>query len=134
YRNLIYPKGAFVLHMLRMMMWTPQEKDVGFSAMRGDLVNTYRDKPATTEDFQRIVEKHMTKSMDLTHNGKMDWFFDEWVRGTELPDYAFTYTLEKTPEGKVLLSWTLRQSNVSDGFQMPVPIYLEMANKQFAKL
>jgi aminopeptidase N len=134
YSNLIYPKGAFVLHMLRMMMWTPQQKDIGFSAMMEDFLNTYRGKSATAEDFQRIVEKHMTPSMDLTHNGKMDWFFEPWVQGTELPQYAFSYKLEKTPEGRVALNWSLRQSNVSANFQMPVPIYLELNNKQFAKL
>ncbi len=134
YASLIYPKGAFVLHMLRMMLWTPQEKDIQFSAIMRDFLETFRGKPATTEDFQHLVEKHMTPSMDLARNHKMDWFFDEWVRGTELPAYAFTYSLGKTPEGKVVLSWTLQQSGVSGDFQMPVPIYLEMANKQFAKL
>ena len=24
YQNLVYPKGAYILHMVRMMMWTPQ--------------------------------------------------------------------------------------------------------------
>ena len=27
YQNLVYPKGAYILHMIRMMMWTPKEGD-----------------------------------------------------------------------------------------------------------
>jgi hypothetical protein len=134
YRDLIYPKGAYVLHMLRMMMWTPQEKDARFSATMQDFLETFRNRPASTEDFQHIVEKHMSPAMNLTHNGKMDWFFDEWVRGTALPQYDFRYTLDKDKDGAVLLWLRIQQSNVSDDFQMPVPVYIETANGQFARL
>jgi hypothetical protein len=24
YQNLVYPKGAYILHMIRMMMWSPK--------------------------------------------------------------------------------------------------------------
>jgi hypothetical protein len=36
-----------------------------------------------------MVEKHMTPGMDLDHNHKMDWFFNEYVYGTDLPQYHF---------------------------------------------
>jgi hypothetical protein len=134
YDDLIYPKGAYVLHMLRMMMWTPQEKDAQFSATMHDFLETYRNKPASTEDFQHIVEKHMSPVMNLTHNGKMDWFFDEWVRGTQLPQYDFRYSLDRDKDGAVLLWIRIQQSNVSDDFQMLVPVYIETSNGQYAKL
>jgi hypothetical protein len=28
YEDLVYPKGAFILHMIQMMMWTPREGDL----------------------------------------------------------------------------------------------------------
>src|SRR5205823_3420449 len=71
YRRLVYPKGAFVLHMLRMMMWDSKTQDQRFKEMMRDFVQTYANKVATTEDFKAAVEKHMTKEMDLDHNGKM---------------------------------------------------------------
>jgi aminopeptidase N len=134
YRDLIYPKGAYVLHMLRMMMWTPQDKDDQFIATMHDFLETFRNKSASTEDFQHIVEKHMSPGMNLTHNGKMDWFFDEWVRGTAIPQYDFRYTLDRDKDGTVLLWLRIQQSNVSDDFQMLVPVYLETSNGQYAKL
>ena len=27
YQNLVYPKGAYILHMIRMMMWSPKDGD-----------------------------------------------------------------------------------------------------------
>ncbi|HEY6377315.1 MAG TPA: hypothetical protein VIX90_17480, partial [Edaphobacter sp.] len=30
YQSLIYPKGAYILHMLQMLYWTPQYKNEPF--------------------------------------------------------------------------------------------------------
>jgi Peptidase family M1 domain len=127
-RRLIYPKGAYILHMLRLMMWDNHTGDQAFKAMMQDFVNTYRGKPATTEDFKAMVEKHMTSQMDMEHNHKMDWFFNEYVYGTQLPAYKFDYNFTPDPNGDIVFSFTLSQSNVDKNFHMPVPIYLELDN------
>jgi len=132
-RNLIYPKGAFILHMVRMMMWTQQDGDKQFQAMMQDLMQIHKLQAITTEDFKAIVESHMTPAMNLTKNGKMDWFFDEYVYGTELPTYHFEG--QATPNDKgVSLHVKLVQSGVSDTFRMPVPIYVEYVNGHSFKL
>lgn len=127
-RHLIYPKGAYVLHMLRMMMWSNDSGDQQFKDMMHDFVNTYSGHAATTEDFKAIVEKHMTPDMRRIGEGKMDWFFDEYVYGTELPSYKVDYNFEKNAQGDVVLNLKLTQSDVSKRFRMLVPIYLELAN------
>ena len=127
-RRLIYPKGAFVLHMLRQMMWDRRTGDQDFKAMMHDFVATYSGKAASTEDFQGIVEKHMTTDMRALGNGKMDWFFDEYVYGTALPSYQLDSSFEKDASGDVVLHFKLTQSNVDEHFRMLVPIYLELAN------
>ena len=132
-RNLIYPKGAFILHMVRMMMWSPQEGDKRFEATMQDLIQSHKLQPITTEDFKAAIERHMTPGMNLGKDGKMDWFFDEYVYGTELPRYHFEG--EATPNDKgVSLHVKLVQSGVSDGFKMPVPIYLEYAKGGVVRL
>ncbi|HET9479301.1 MAG TPA: M1 family aminopeptidase, partial [Pyrinomonadaceae bacterium] len=129
-RFLIYPKGAYILHMLRMMMYKQgQGGDAAFQAMMKDFVQTHYNQAVSTEDFKRSVEKHMTKEMDIDKNGKMDWFFDEWVYGTEVPAYKFEYSVSK--DG--MLNGKLTQSGVSDKFVMLVPIYLDMG-KGWVKL
>jgi hypothetical protein len=125
-RRLIYPKGAYVLHMIRMMMYDRQSGDKAFKEMMQDFVNTYRGKAATTEDFKATVEKHMTPDMDAEGNHKMDWFFNEYVYGTQLPSYKMDYSFDAGADGTIVLSFNVSQSGVDDKFRMVVPVYLEL--------
>jgi len=127
-RRLIYPKGAYILHMVRMMMWDRKTGDDNFKATMHDFVTTYAGKAATTEDFQAMVEKHMTAEMDLEGNHRMDWFFNEYVYGTALPSYKIDYNFAKDPSGDVVFGFKVTQSGVNDKFRMLVPIYLELAD------
>ncbi len=132
-QRLIYPKGAFILHMLRMLMWD-KKGDANFKAMMHDFVHTYADRAASTEEFKLMVEKHMTDNMDMTQDHKMDWFFNEYVYGTELPTYKLDYSFENGSGGNTVLSVTASQSNVSKDFRMRVPIYLELADGKITRL
>jgi hypothetical protein len=127
-RDLIYPKGAYILHMVRMMMWDRKTGDQNFKETMQDFVKTYAGRAATTEDFKAMVEKHMTPEMAACGGGKMDWFFDEYVYGTALPSYSVQSSFDNDPSGDVAFSLTLTQSNVNEHFRMLVPIYLEMAD------
>ncbi len=133
YQSLVYPKGAYILHMIRMMMWTPKEGDARFKATMHDFVDTYRLKAATTEDFKAIVEKHMSPQMDIEGNHKMDWFFREYVYGTDLPTYHFQGGASPSGDG-----WSvqinLTQSGVPANFKMLVPIYLELGDGKIMRL
>ncbi len=127
-RRLIYPKGAYVLHMIRMMMHDNRTGDQRFKELMHDFVKTYSGKAATTEDFKAMVEKHMTRDMDLEGNQKMDWFFNEYVFGTQLPSYKFESSFDTGADGDVVLNMKMTQSNVDEHFRMTVPIYLELAD------
>ncbi len=125
-QSLIYPKGAYILHMLRMMLFDHKGGgDARFREMMKDFVQTNFNKDATTEDFKLAVEKHMLPVMDLDKNGKMDWFFDEWVYGTEIPAYRLTYQVGSA-NGAATLTVHITQSGVSDHFRMLVPIYADL--------
>lgn len=129
-RALIYPKGAYVLHMVRMMMWGRQNRDSTFKVMMQDFSKTYAGRAATTEDFKAIVEKHMTPDMQAFGNN-MDWFFNEYVYGTAVPTYKLDYgNFEKDASGDVVLKFKVTQSGVDENFRMLVPIYLELADNQ----
>ncbi len=130
YQNVTYPKGAYILAMLRSMMYDPGQKDgdAAFIAMMHDFVETHRDKPATTESFKAIADKHMTKLMDLTKNGRLDWFFSEWVYGTQVPKYQFEYQTSPAEAGKVKVHMTITQSEVDDHFAMLLPIFADFGN------
>ena len=130
-RRLIYPKGAYVLHMIRMMMHDNRTGDQRFKETMQDFVKSYAGKAATTEDFKAIVEKHMTQEMDMEGNHRMDWFFNEYVYGTQLPSYQMNATFDTAADGDVVMAVKMTQSNVNDSFRMLVPIYLELPSGMF---
>jgi Peptidase family M1 domain len=124
YQSLIYPKGAYILHMLEMMYWTPQEKAEPFKKAMRDFVETYRNRAATTEDFKQAMEKYLPPALDLDGNHKLDWFFNEYVYGTDLPHYEITSTFQKQGDA-TSVHVVVSQSKVPDSFVMLVPVYLE---------
>ena len=78
YQDLIYSKGGYFLQMIGMQLmdlWNPDPEHI-FKETMQDYCETYDTNAASTEDFKAIVEKHMTKGMDLDGNQKMDWFFN----------------------------------------------------------
>ncbi len=129
YQFLVYPKGAYILHMIRMMMYDARTGDAKFQVMMKDFVQTHFNKDVSTEDFKQIVEKHITPTMNVDNNGRMDWFFDQWVYGTEVPAYRFEYKIGSDNS----LSAKVTQSGVSDNFVMVVPVYLDFG-KGWARL
>jgi hypothetical protein len=130
YQNVTYPKGAYVLQMLRSIMRTTQDKDPdkAFIAMMHDFVDSHRERAASTESFKAVAEKHMTKAMDLEGNGRLDWFFNEWVYGTQVPRYHFEYQTTPADGGKVKLHFTITQSDVDEHFAMPVPVFADFGS------
>ncbi|MFQ5663977.1 MAG: M1 family metallopeptidase [Terriglobia bacterium] len=135
YNQVVYAKGGWVLHMLQQMLYDPRNReqpDHRFIAMMQEFTKTYFNQPASTEDFKRIVEKHMTPQMDLDGNRRMDWFFNQWVYGTGIPHYDFSYSIVPQPDSNTfLLKGRLRQRRVPDSFKMPVPVYLHQGKKMF---
>jgi hypothetical protein len=128
YQNVTYPKGAYILQMLRSMMWSADTQDKAFIEMMHDFVESHKDQAASTESFKAVAEKHMTKIMDLQGNGRLDWFFNEWVYGTDVPRYKFEYQTTPAASGKVNLHMTISESDVSDHFAMVVPIFADFGN------
>jgi hypothetical protein len=129
YSQIVYPKGGYVLHMLRWMMYDRQTGDQRFIAMMHDFVKSHFNDNASTESFKAVVEKHMTPQMDLDGNKRLDWFFRQWVYGVEVPRYRLDYSLTPDADGKTLLKATVTQSEVSPNFKMIVPMYLDLDGK-----
>jgi len=118
YSLTVYDKGAWVLHMLRVLLSDPDTgSDAAFEAMIKDFFATYQGEAASTEQFREVVERHV--------GIPMDWFFNQWVYGTAIPEYRFSYRTEELPSGEYLMTVRVRQLGVPDDFQMLVPIYLD---------
>ncbi len=123
---LLYAKGAFVLHMLRMMLWDggAKEPDARFVALMKDFAQSFAGREGTAADFQRVAERHMVPALDLAGDGTLGWFFRQWVEGTEIP--RFRLDLATVPEaGGLRVRGTVRQEEVGPDFRVILPLYLE---------
>lgn len=124
FEQVIYSKGAWVMHMLREELRQPNAKDPDerFNTLLHTMMTKYSYRALSTTDLQHEVEAVMTKSMDLEGGRSMEWFFDQWVRGTGIPSYRVEFNVRSTEKGFVVRG-KLFQDNVPHSFLAPVPLY-----------
>ncbi|HEX4599910.1 MAG TPA: M1 family aminopeptidase [Gemmatimonadales bacterium] len=124
YDVMIYEKGAWVFHMLRALMLdiSTVREDRFLETMR-DYYQSYRGKPGTTEDFQKVVEQHA--------GIPMDWFFAEWVKGTAIPTYHVAWTSQPAADGKFAVHLRVTQEHVPPDFRMPVLVSVDLGENRF---
>jgi hypothetical protein len=124
FENVIYSKGSWVIHMLREMLRQPGSKDPDerFVALLRTLSAKYAYRALSTEDLQHEVEAVMTPAMDLEGGRSMEWFFEQWVRGTGIPHYRVEFSTHHTEKGE-LVRGKLFQTDVPRYFITRVPLY-----------
>jgi hypothetical protein len=130
FTQVVYSKGTWVIHMLRMMLRDPQAKDpdARFNQLLLTLLKDFRHRALTTADLQRAVEKVMTKEMDIEGGRSMDWFFDQWVSSTPVPRYSVNFSVKPTAAGdRFIVRGKLKQEGVPENFTAPVPLYAPRA-------
>lgn len=92
----IYNKGPYAFHVLRETFG-----DEKFFAFLKTLAADLSGKEIVTRDIQQAAEK--------SFGGNMEWFFDQWIRGTGIPQYALFYKVRKTEDGKYLVEGKIKQ-------------------------
>jgi len=124
FEEVIYSKGSWVIHMLREMLRQPGTKDpdAKFVAFLLNLSSKYAYRALSTDDLQHEVEAVMTPAMDLEGGRSMEWFFEQWVRGTGIPHYRVEFSTHHTDKGEVVRG-KLFQTGVPRSFIASVPIY-----------
>ena len=129
YERVVYSKGSWIIHMLREMLRQPavagqpgKQRDARFIALLQKLVTKYAYRALSTDDLQHEVESVMTPGMDLEGDRSMDWFFDEWIRGTGIPHYRVEFTSHRDDTGYSVRG-KLFQTGVPRSFLVSVPLY-----------
>lgn len=125
YQLLVYEKGAFILHMLRMMLLDEKTGgDTRFRHLMRRFVRDHLDKPASTQSFEAAVTR--------TFGQSMRWFFDQWVYGIDVPTYRPDLQVSRVLDqsSPYLLHGMIRQEDVGETFRMPVPIMATFAEHE----
>jgi len=124
YRLLVYEKGAFVLHMLRMML---TDLDTGddepFRHLMRGFFNNHLSEAATTAAFEAAVTEAFGEPMD--------WFFEQWIHGVDVPTYRPDLKVTRLIDSAdpFVLHGRIEQQDVPDGFRMPVPIVIRFDDR-----
>jgi aminopeptidase N len=127
YDVLVYKKGAWVLHMLRIMMLDLKTMNEDrFTETMRDFYGSYQGKRASTEDFRTVAERHL--------GADLGWFFDQWIYGKDIPTYRVVYRTEPAEGGMYRIKLQVLQENVPETFQMYVPVTLDLGEDRKARL
>jgi aminopeptidase N len=123
YHETVYAKATWIVHMLRMLMREEGSSgDDRFFSMVREFLGEFGGRAATTWDLKAVAENHLGDRMDLEGDGTLDWFFDQWVFGTGIPDYAIDYDVAAEPTGGFRVEGRVTDRLGLD-FTMPLPLY-----------
>ncbi len=108
--NLVYNKGAWVLHMLR--------REIGdnyfFKTMK-EYFRVYKYSNASTSDFEKLCEKISEKNLSQ--------FFNQWVyKGVGIIELAYDWNADKTGTEISLVFNTEQLQNGYDIYKFPLEV------------
>ncbi len=111
WHHIIYEKGAWILHMLRMRLG-----DDAFHTLQTRLLTEFRGKLISNDDFRKLAagllpEEQSDKTLSV--------FFDNWIYSTGIPRMTFHSA------GKNV---SLKISGVDEGFALDLPLRCGDAN------
>ncbi|MEO7986879.1 MAG: M1 family aminopeptidase, partial [Gemmatimonadales bacterium] len=107
YQTIVYEKGAWVVHMLRILMLDLKTMNEDrFTETMQDFYRKFEGRRASTEDFRRVVERHT--------GADMGWFFNQWVYSTAIPTYHVSYRTTRSDDGQFLVKLRVVQQNVPE--------------------
>ncbi len=113
-----YPKGAWVLHMLRSQL--------GADLYR-KCINTYlerhRNGIVSTDDLQEVVEEVSGLSFDQ--------FFDQWLYHGGVPEFKIDYSWDSSSKlAKITVRQTQKLSELVRLFRVPLPVSFHIAGQK----
>jgi aminopeptidase N len=126
YQTVVYKKGAWVLHMLRVMTLDLRNmSEAKFTETMTDFYRSYEGQRASTDDFRRVVERHVGTDMR--------WFFDQWVHGAAIPTYRVASRIQAGSDGQFQVMLRVKQEDVPEDFMMYVPVTVDLGKDQVAR-
>ncbi len=134
--GMINDKSGLVIRMLHYIFTDPSGKDDSlFYEMMQDFANQFAFKAASTDDFQRIANKHFPKTALAQMLGLKDlnWFFTQWLYEAVLPQYRMEYSVESAEGGQYVINGKIIQENAPKHWFMPLPVVLKFPGDQKAQ-
>lgn len=117
YQPAVYSKGPYAFHIMREMFKGdgPRGPDGAdkqfFEAMRKFAQDLAQRREIVTMDIQDSLEVAFggVDEDGNTYRADLGWFFDQWIRGIGIPEFAFQYTTRQTEDGNWLIEGKVKQ-------------------------
>ena len=119
YQSIVFYKGAMVFRMLRESMGKDK-----FGYLLQKFLDTYRNKNASIDDFERLTTQVAGKNMR--------YFFAQWVEGTGVPEFSVDYQIIRTRAGRFRTRGTVRQN--FENLHLPVELTLHSEGDSQTKI
>ena len=113
---LIYNKAPYVLHMLRVQL-----DDEKYTKVMRSIQETYKGRNISTEMVLAQISR--VTGQDYTA------FFDQWVWGTGIPTFRYSWRTEKQSDGKYLIVVHVRQDDKANVKKVLMPVYIHFKDK-----
>lgn len=142
YEAISYGRGTWLFHMLRHMLKDADPKaakrvstgDEPFFRVLRKICERYQGKFMTNRIVQESFEEELPESLRFDGRKSLDWFFDEWVNGTAIPQLeASDVKFLKTAKGTTITG-KLTQKEAPPELVTSVPIYGVTSSKEFVFL
>ena len=109
YHSLVRYRGAYVL---RMLQWVIGEEN--FEKLLARYLQQFQNTPASTEAFEKLANE--------LAGGDLNYFFDQWLNGSGVPEFKVDYTIWRQKNG-YRVDGTVKQD--LDLFKMPVEFQIQ---------
>jgi hypothetical protein len=133
YDKVLYGRGTWLVHMLRMMLHDPERAKAGSSPVAGDelffqvmraIQQQHGASRVSTQELEQAFEKVIPESLSYENKKSLDWFFSNWVNGTAIPKIeADQVRITRKTNGDAVVTGKLIQSEIPEDFVTSVPVY-----------
>ena len=139
YEAILYGRGTWLFHMLRMMLKDTQEgrkgqgigsTDEPFIRALRKMRERYQGRSISTAELLDIFAEDLPPALRYEGKSSLDWFLNGWINGTSLPKLELR-GVKFTPKGAAwVVSGTILQKDAPQDLVTSVPVYAVIAGKQ----
>jgi Peptidase family M1 domain len=127
YEAISYGRGTWLFHTLRHMLLEgtgaqPGPDEPFFQALR-KIRQRFEGREITTRDLQQVFEEYVPESLRYENRKSLDWFFDTWVNGKDIPRIELDDVKFTTANGVTTVRGKIVQKHAADTLVTSVPLY-----------
>jgi len=139
YEPVVYGRGTWLIHMLRMMLRDATAKRTARDARARDELfikallnfrNRFEGRAASTQDLLSSFEADLPTALKFEGRSSLDWFEHSWVEGSAIPHISI-HSVKLVPKGNMIeAAGVIQQKESPADLVTLVPVYAVVGNSR----